>query len=153
MMQRYSERSQALQGLQALALHLLKSSWASILLDWALWWHSWQNNVSLTKSPIFNHRIIESFRLEKTLKIIKSNYKANTAKSTTWYPLNTSRECDSTTTLCSLFQCLITFLVEKFFLIHNLNLPWCNLRPSALVLSLVTWEKTPTPTSLQPPLR
>jgi len=30
-----------------------------------------------------NHRLMESFRLEKTLKIIKSNHKPNTAKSTT----------------------------------------------------------------------
>ena len=30
-----------------------------------------------------NHRVIESFRLEKTLKIIESNRKPNTAKFTT----------------------------------------------------------------------
>ncbi|KAK4821803.1 hypothetical protein QYF61_003832 [Mycteria americana] len=60
---------------------------------------------------------------------------------------------DSTTSLGSLFQCLTTLLVKKFFLISNLNLPWRNLRPFSLVLSLVTWEKRPTPTSLQPPFR
>ncbi|KAK4825522.1 LOW QUALITY PROTEIN: hypothetical protein QYF61_000035, partial [Mycteria americana] len=60
-------------------------------------------------------------------------------------PLNTSRDGDSTTSLGSLFQCLITLSVKKNFLISSLNLPWRNLRPFPLVLSLVTWEKTPTP--------
>ena len=47
----------------------------------------------------------------------------------------------------------IILSVKKFFLIHNLNLPWCNLRPLLLILALVTWEKRPTPASLQPPFR
>ncbi|KAK4810582.1 hypothetical protein QYF61_007319 [Mycteria americana] len=68
-------------------------------------------------------------------------------------PLNTSRDGDSTASPGSLFQCLTTLSVNKFFLMSNLNLPWCNLRPLPLVLSLVTWEKRPTPTSLQPPFR
>ncbi|KAK4830521.1 hypothetical protein QYF61_011500 [Mycteria americana] len=37
--------------------------------------------------------------------------------------LNTSGDCDSTTSLGSLFQCLITLSVKKFFLISSLNLP------------------------------
>ena len=37
--------------------------------------------------------------------------------------LNTSRDGDSTTSLGSLFQCLTTLPVKKFFLISNLNLP------------------------------
>ncbi|KAK4820559.1 LOW QUALITY PROTEIN: hypothetical protein QYF61_000709 [Mycteria americana] len=56
-----------------------------------------------------------------------------------------SRDGDSTTSLGSLFQCLITLSVKKNFLISSLNLPWRNLRPFPLVLSLVTWEKRPTP--------
>ncbi|KAK4825788.1 hypothetical protein QYF61_002372 [Mycteria americana] len=62
--------------------------------------------------------------------------------------LNTSREGDSTTSLGSLFQGLATLSVKKFFLISNLNFPWRNLRPSPLVLWLVTWEKRPTDTHL-----
>ena len=42
-------------------------------------------------------------------------------------------------------QCSITLSVNKFFLISNVNLPWRNLRPFPLVLSLVTREKRPTP--------
>jgi len=42
---------------------------------------------------------------------------------------------------------------EEIFLISNLNLPWRNLRPFPLTLSLVTWEKRPKLTSLQPPFR
>ena len=37
---------------------------------------------------------------------------------------NISRDGDSTTSLDSLFQCLTTLSVKKFFLISNLNLPW-----------------------------
>ncbi|NXN36490.1 V1AR protein, partial [Rhinoptilus africanus] len=44
-----------------------------------------------------------------------------------------------------------TLSVKNFFLISILNLPWCNLRQFPLVLSLVTWENRPTPTSLHPP--
>ncbi|KAK4815747.1 LOW QUALITY PROTEIN: hypothetical protein QYF61_006785 [Mycteria americana] len=55
------------------------------------------------------------------------------------------RDGDSTTSLGSLVQCLITLSVKKNFLISSLNLPWRNLRPFPLVLSLVTWEKRPTP--------
>jgi len=58
---------------------------------------------------------------------------------------NPSRDGDSPTALGSLFQCLTTLSGKKFFLIFNLNLPWCNLRPLLLVLSLVTGEKRPTP--------
>ena len=57
--------------------------------------------------------------------------------------LNTPRDGDSTTSLGSLFQCLTTLSVKKFFLISSLNLPWCNLRPLPLILLLVTWEKRP----------
>ena len=48
-----------------------------------------------------------------------------------WF-LKTSRDGDSTTSLGSLFQCLATLSVKKFFLITNLNLPLCNLRPFPL---------------------
>ena len=49
--------------------------------------------------------------------------------------LNTSRDGDPTTSLGSLCQ-YITALLDKFSLIPNLTLPWCNLRPSPLVLLL-----------------
>ena len=55
--------------------------------------------------------------------------------------LNTFRDGDSTTSLGSLFQCLTTFSVNKFFLMSNLNLPWHNLRPFPLILSPVTSER------------
>jgi len=52
--------------------------------------------------------------------------------------VNTFRDSDSTTSLGSLFQCLTSLSEKKFFLISNLNLPWCNLRPFALVL--LVWK-------------
>ena len=57
--------------------------------------------------------------------------------------LNTSRDGDSTTSLGSLFQCWTTLSVKKFFLISSLNLPWCNLRPFALVLSQASGTECP----------
>ncbi|KAK4828298.1 hypothetical protein QYF61_024963, partial [Mycteria americana] len=72
---------------------------------------------SITFPGLKNHRITESYRLEKTFKIIESNHKPNTAKNhhytmslstSSKRPLNTSRDGDSTTSLGSLFQCLIT---------------------------------------------
>ena len=50
--------------------------------------------------------------------------------------LNTARDGDPTTSLGSPFQCLTTLSVKKSSLISNLNLPWHNLRPLPLVLSL-----------------
>jgi len=51
--------------------------------------------------------------------------------------LNTSRDSDSTTSLGSLCHCLTTLSEKKSFLISNLNLPWCNLIPSPLILLLL----------------
>jgi len=67
--------------------------------------------------------------------------------------INTSRDGDSTTSLGSLFQCLTTLSVKKFFLISNLSLPWWNLRPFPLILSPITSENGPIPLSLQSPFR
>jgi len=55
-----------------------------------------------------------------------------------WF-LNTSRVGDSTTSLRSPFQCLTALSVKKCFLISNLNLPWCNLRPFPLILSHIMY--------------
>lgn len=38
-------------------------------------------------------------------------------------------------------QCLTTLLVKKCFLKSNLDLPWSNLNPFPLILSLITWER------------
>ena len=59
--------------------------------------------------------------------------------------LGTSWASDSITFLGSLFQCLKILSENNFFLIPNLNFPWCNWRPLPPILSLVTWEKRPTP--------
>ncbi|KAK4826673.1 LOW QUALITY PROTEIN: hypothetical protein QYF61_010682 [Mycteria americana] len=50
---------------------------------------------------------------------------------------------NSTTSLGSLFQCLIILSIKKFFLISNLNLPWHNLRPLPLSLSLRRRDRPP----------
>lgn len=44
-------------------------------------------------------------------------------------------------------------LSEIFFLVSNLNLTWCNLRPFALVLSLETCQKRLLPTCPRPLFR
>jgi len=58
-----------------------------------------------------------------------------------WF-LNTSRDGDSTIFPESLFQCLTTLSEKKFFLISNLNLPWCNILKTFLEMrSFVYWKK------------
>lgn len=57
---------------------------------------------------------------------------------TSTLPLKTSSDSDSTTVgNCSNTSTL--FLRIFFFLIFNLNLHWCNLKPLALILSLLPW--------------
>lgn len=51
--------------------------------------------------------------------------------------LNTSRDGDSTTSVGSLFHCSTTILVKNFFLIADLNLSWCSLRPFPLLYHLL----------------
>lgn len=55
----------------------------------------------------------------------------------------------STSSLGNLYQCLTTLIVENFFLIPNLKLPYCSLKPSPLVsynayrckkIPLVFWQ-------------
>lgn len=60
---------------------------------------------------------------------------------------------DACTFLDSLFQCLTSLLLKTFSLIPNLNIPWQNLRPFPLLLSLVNCKKRPPPAWLQHPLR
>lgn len=89
--------------------------------------------------------ILESLRLEKASKITKSNCHPTPTvplpmSLSTTQLLNTSRDSDSTTSLGSLLQYLITLSEKKFILIPNLNFPWHNLRPFSLILS-VTWEE------------
>ena len=49
--------------------------------------------------------------------------------------LDTYRDSDPATNLGSPLQHQTTFSENKFFLISNLNLPWCSLKLSPLVLS------------------
>uniref|UniRef100_A0A8C8RN79 Kinesin-like protein unc-104 n=1 Tax=Pelusios castaneus TaxID=367368 RepID=A0A8C8RN79_9SAUR len=67
--------------------------------------------------------------------------------------LNVSKDRDSTTSLGNPFQCFTTLLVRKFFLISNLDLPSCNLKPLLLVLSSVTLENSLAPSSLEQPFK
>lgn len=73
--------------------------------------------------------------LEKNFKINNSNHqvhllspipKPHPLESCTSHQLNVSRDKDSTTSLNSLSQWLAALSVRKFFLMSNLNLPWCK---------------------------
>lgn len=54
---------------------------------------------------------------------------------------NTSRGCDYTTSLGSLFKCLTILWEKKFFLMSNSDHPWHNLKPSLLILLLLPGER------------
>ena len=81
------------------------------------------------------------------MKVRNSLYFIKKLKSEQCCHLLYLRECE--TASCLLFQCLTTLSVNKFFLISNLNVPWCNLRPFPLIPSPVTSEKRAAPFSLQ----
>jgi len=57
-----------------------------------------------------------------------------------WF-LNISREGESTTSLCSVFQCSVTLTVKKFLCILMRNYLCSSLWPSPLVLFSQTAEK------------
>ena len=86
------------------------------------------------------HRTIESLRLEKNTKITKSNHHPTPTMPTN-QSLSATLPNFSNTSLGSLFQCITTLSEKKIFLISNLNLPWCNLRPSPLILLLLTGSR------------
>lgn len=92
--------------------------------------------------------LMESSRLGRIFQIMKPNHHPDLSSPISKPPplvprlhvTNTSRDGDSTNSLNSLFQCLTTLFMKKFFLTSNLNLPWHNLRPFPHVLSFVTLE-------------
>jgi len=61
--------------------------------------------------------------------------------------LNLSKEGDSTTSMGSPFHCLAILSEIKFFIILDLHLPWCNLRPFSLVLLVLPGNRFWFPTS------
>ncbi|KAK4810921.1 hypothetical protein QYF61_013329 [Mycteria americana] len=64
--------------------------------------------------------------------------------------MNASNDGACTTSLGNLFQCLITLIVKKFFLISNLNLLSFSLKPLPLILSLQALvKKLNNPNSLR----
>lgn len=58
--------------------------------------------------------------------------------------LATGKAWHYATSLGSIFRCLTTLLMKKFFLNPNLKLPCFNLSPFPHILSLATWEKAYT---------
>jgi len=77
---------------------------------------------------------MESIRLEKTSKILKSNHKPfHPAHCPSVPHLHSSGTLPGTVTQPppgSLCHCLTALSEEKYVLIFELNLPWCSLRPS-----------------------
>ncbi|KAK4830944.1 hypothetical protein QYF61_014403 [Mycteria americana] len=83
------------------------------------------NNMDITNTVTLISRIEQQALLTNSLTTVKLFH----------------RDGDSTTSLGSLFQCFTTLSLKKLFLILNLNLPWCNLRPFLLVLLLVSGRR------------
>lgn len=117
---------------------------------------------TLQVKSVFKQLIIELFCLGKTFEIMESNCQphATSLLKPCIHPLKCHvhmcfenlRDDYSTVCLGSLFRCLPTLLVKKFFPICNLNLPQRSWSPFPLVLSLSTWEKQLTPAWLQSPV-
>lgn len=101
------------------------------------WFPSWQLSQGQEQNPGAlsvgdglepGHRIIESLRLRNTLyhhrvqPLTQHHYihhYVHIPKRHITCILNTSRDADSTTSQSSLFHCLITLSVKKFFLISS----------------------------------
>lgn len=91
-------------------------------------------------------RIIGNHRLEKVLKIIKSEHQPKTTSPplnhVLWHHIHMSLKYlpgwQLTTSLGSPFQCLSILSLNKFFQMSNLHLSWWNLRLFPSILSLVT---------------
>jgi len=66
--------------------------------------------------------------------------------------MNTSRDDDCTASLGSPFQRLTSLSEKKNFLMYNLNLPWCNLRPFPHPIASYVDEEA-NPTLPQPPFQ
>jgi len=91
------------------------------------------------------HRIIEPFRLEKTSEIPKLNSNPFPHAHQP-HPLVPQLHGSGTPpgTLPphgQLCHCITTLSENNFFLISNLTLPWHDLRPSPLVLSLLSGRR------------
>lgn len=87
--------------------------------------------------------MIESFKFEKTsqdhqVHVSTTMFTTKPHLSATSVSLyKTFKNSDYTAFLGSLMQYLTTLLVKKVFLVSNLKLSWCNLKPFSLVLVLV----------------
>lgn len=68
----------------------------------------WRNPYTLER----NHSIIESLRLEKTVKVIQSSHQSMYLSAISARLLNTSRDRDSTTSLGSMFQWVTTLSLK-----------------------------------------
>lgn len=109
---------------------------------WIWWMSSWVQ-------IMLNHRITD--RIIKVGKDLPSSHPLSYATSTCF--LNTSGDGDCTAPQGSLFQCLITLSENNFFPNIQPEPPQHNLRLFPLILSLVTWQKRSTYTSLQSSFR
>jgi len=67
--------------------------------------------------------------------------------------LNVSRDGASTTSLGNPFQCFTTLIVKNFFLLSSPNLPCFSLKPSPLVLSLLSLLKRLSPSFPSAPFK
>ena len=83
------------------------------------------------------HRMIDVGKELYDHQVQPSSYHQGCPLTTLTRLLSTSTDSDSTTSLGSPCQCITTLSENKCFLISNLNLPWHNMRPSPLILSLL----------------
>jgi len=116
-----------------------------------------------TRSVQANHRIMEWFGLEGTLKLLwfqppamsrDVSHQPRVLRAPSNLALSTAREGAATASLGSVGQGLTTLRGKNFFLISHLNLPSFHLQLFPLVLSLHTLVRSPSPcVPASPPAR
>lgn len=86
------------------------------------------------------HRIRALLRLEKTFKVIMSNHHVH-HHVPKCYLHRIFESFQGWSLQHCIFQFFTTLSVKKFFLISNLNLPWCDSRPCRFFISFGIWRK------------
>lgn len=91
---------------------------------------SWRNFCYCCLSYLsHSHRIIEAGKDCQVHPIQPHPTVTTSPSATSLHSSNTSRDGDSNTSLSSPCQFITILSENKLFLVSNLNLPWCNLRP------------------------
>uniref|UniRef100_A0A8D0FA34 C-type lectin domain-containing protein n=1 Tax=Strix occidentalis caurina TaxID=311401 RepID=A0A8D0FA34_STROC len=115
-----------------------------------LWWRIPRVTPALLIKNTLNRSSTKDFPVCPSLELCPSDWLYFQRKC--YYLSESEASWNSSQSFCSLHNASLLVIENQQELV-SLNLPWRNLRPFPLVLSLITWLKRLIPSSLQPPFR